>query len=119
MAMVLMLFFGMVVIGAVQVVVLLVPTDGMFGPTEPASGGYLDAAIDVVIIVLVANGMRRGRRWAWVVSIVLASLNVLTGALVLAVIIVASEAQLEAVIDAETELAMTSAVMWLLMLSPL
>ena len=109
-------FFGMVVIGAVQVVVLLVPTDGMFGPTEPASGGYLDAAIDVVIILLVANGMRRGRRWAWVVSIVLASLNVLTGALVLAVIIVASEAQLEAVIDAETELAMTSAVMWLLML---
>lgn len=109
-------FFGMVVIGAVQVVVLLVPTDGMFGPTEPASGGYVDAAIDVVIIVLVANGMRRGRRWAWVVSIVLASLNVLTGALVLAVIIVASEAQLEAVIDAETELAMTSAVMWLLML---
>ena len=109
-------FFGMVVIGAVQVVVLLVPTDGMFGPTEPASGGYLDAAIDVVIIVLVANGMRRGRRWAWVVSIVLASLNVLTGALVLTVIIVASEAQLEAVIDAETELAMTSAVMWLLML---
>ena len=110
-------FFGMVVIGAVQVVVLLVPTDGMFGPTEPASGGYLDAAIDVVIILLVANGMRRGRRWAWVVSIVLASLNVLTGALVLAVIIVASEAQLEAVIDAETELAMTSAVMWLLMLA--
>ena len=109
-------FFGMVVIGAVQVVVLLVPTDGMFGPTEPASGGYLDAAIDVVIILLVANGMRRGRRWAWVVSIVLASLNVLTGALVLTVIIVASEAQLEAVIDAETELAMTSAVMWLLML---
>ena len=109
-------FFGMVVIGAVQVVVLLVPTDGMFGPTEPASGGYVDAAIDVVIIVLVANGMRRGRRWAWVVSIVLASLNVLTGALVLTVIIVASEAQLEAVIDAETELAMTSAVMWLLML---
>ena len=109
-------FFGMVVIGAVQVVVLLVPTDGMFGPTEPASGGYVDAAIDVVIILLVANGMRRGRRWAWVVSIVLASLNVLTGALVLTVIIVASEAQLEAVIDAETELAMTSAVMWLLML---
>ncbi|MDZ8173170.1 bifunctional lysylphosphatidylglycerol flippase/synthetase MprF [Microbacterium xanthum] len=109
-------FFGMVVIGAIQVIVLLVPTDGMFGPTEPASGGYIDAAVDVVIILLVANGMRRGRRWAWVVSIILASLNVLTGALVLTIISVSSEADLESLIDAETELAMASAVMWLLML---
>ncbi|MAP62799.1 MAG: hypothetical protein CMH34_03445 [Microbacterium sp.] len=109
-------FFSMIVIGAIQVIVLLVPTDGIFGPTEPASGGYIDAAIDVVIIALVANGMRRGRRWAWVVSVVLASINVLTGAFVFTVIGISSEAELEAVIDAETELSMASAVMWLLML---
>ncbi len=43
------------------------PTDGPFGATEPVSGSFIDIAIDAIVILLVANGLRRGRRWAWVV----------------------------------------------------
>ncbi len=109
-------FIAVLVLGAVQIVTILVPTDGPFGPTEPASGGFVDFAVDTVVILVVANGLRRGRRWSWVVAVILAAINVLTALLVLVVIIVTSEAQLEATIDGETELALASGAMWLLML---
>lgn len=109
-------FIAVIVLGAIQVITLLVPTDGPFGPTEPVSGGFIDFAIDTVVIIVIANGLRRGRRWAWIVGVVVAAFNVLTAVVVLTVIIIASEAQLEARIDGETELSLASGVLWLLML---
>ncbi|MFD4957936.1 bifunctional lysylphosphatidylglycerol flippase/synthetase MprF [Microbacterium sp. NPDC058389] len=109
-------FIAVLVLGAVEVITLIVPTDGPFGPTEPASGGFIDVAVDAVVILVVANGLRRGRRWSWIVAIVLAALNILTAALVLLLIVLTSEQQLEATIDGETELSLASGVMWLLML---
>lgn len=109
-------FIAVLVLGAIQIITILVPTDGPFGPTEPVSGGFVDFAIDTVVILVVANGLRRGRRWTWVVAVALSVINVLTALLVLVVIIITSEAQLEATIDGETELALASGVMWLLML---
>lgn len=109
-------FISVILLGAIEVVTLLVPTDGPFGPTEPASGGFWDFAIDVVIILIIANGLRRGRRWAWVLAVILAVFNVVTALLVAALIVIASEAQVEATIDGETELALASGAMWLLML---
>lgn len=107
---------SVLVLGAVQIIVLLVPTNGPFGPTEPASGGWIDVAIDTAVILVIANGLRRGRRWAWVVAVVIASINVLTGALLLTAIIVASQQQIEGIIDGETELGLASGFLWLLML---
>lgn len=109
-------FVSVIVLGVIQVVTILVPTDGPFGPTEPVSGGFIDFAIDAIVILLIANGLRRGRRWAWVLGVILAAINIAVAALVLVVIIITSEAQLEARIDGETELAMASGVLWLLML---
>lgn len=109
-------FIGMLTLGALQIITLVVPTDGPFGPTEPASGGFWDIAFDTVVILLIANGLRRGRRWAWVVGLVLAILNVLIGALVLVIVVVLSEQQVEGVLDGETELSMATGVLWLLML---
>lgn len=109
-------FVSVLVLGATQVITLLVPTDGPFGPTEPVSGGLIDFAIDTVVILIIANGLRRGRRWSWVLGLIIAAFNVLIAALVLAIIIIASEAQLEDVVDGETELALASGILWLLML---
>ena len=109
-------FIAVLVLGAVQIITVIVPTDGPFGPTEPASGGAIDFAIDTIVILIVADGLRRGRRWTWVVAVVLAAFNVLTGLVVLAAIVVASEARIEATIDGETELALASGLLWLLML---
>lgn len=109
-------FIAVLVLGAVEVITLIVPTDGPFGPTEPASGGLVDVAIDAVVILLVANGLRRGRRWSWIVAVVLAAVNILTAALVVVLIVLTSERQLETTIDGETELSLAGGVLWLLML---
>lgn len=109
-------FISVLVLGAIQILTIVIPTNGPFGPTEPASGGFIDFAIDAVIILIIANGLRRGRRWSWVLGIILAVFNVLTAAVVVTIIIIASEAQLEAVIDGETELSLASGFLWLLML---
>ena len=97
---------------AIEIITVLVPTDGPFGPTDPASGGFIDTAIDVTVILFIANGLRRGRRWAWVVAVILGPLNVLAATLVLVLIILTSEAQLETVIDAETELTLATGILW-------
>lgn len=109
-------FVAVLVLGAIEVITLVVPTDGPFGATEPASGGIIDFAIDVAIILVVANGLRRGRRWSWVVTLILAVLNVVFAALVVVLIVLVSEARVEATIDGETELAVASGFLWLLLL---
>lgn len=53
---------GMLVLGATGIITLIVPTDGPFGPTVPASGGFFSVAIQSVVILFIANGLRRGRR---------------------------------------------------------
>lgn len=110
-------FVALLALGAIQVIVVLVPTNGPFGPTEPVSGGFIDAAFDAVVILLVANGLRRGRRWAWVLSIILAGINIAIAVLVAVAIVLSSEQQVEVVIDGETELALAAGVMWLLLLA--
>ncbi|GAA2979879.1 lysylphosphatidylglycerol synthetase-like protein (DUF2156 family) [Microbacterium terrae] len=109
-------FTGMLVLGVVQLITLVVPTDGVFGPTEPVSGGFLDFALDSLVIVLIANGLRRGRRWAWVVAVVLGAINIVTAALVLTLVVVLSESAVEGAIAGETELALASGSMWLMLL---
>ncbi len=74
-------FATILVLLAVEVLTFFVPTDGPFGHTSAGDGSPLDIAIDVVVILILANGLRRGRRWAWVLSIILAVFNVLTGIL--------------------------------------
>ncbi|MEV4775768.1 bifunctional lysylphosphatidylglycerol flippase/synthetase MprF [Microbacterium sp. LWH12-1.2] len=107
---------AVLVLGVTQIITILVPTDGPFGPTEPASGGFIDVALDTVVILMVVNGLRRGRRWSWVLAIILSVFNVLVAALILAAIIITSEARIEAQIDGETELALGSGFLWLLVL---
>ncbi len=107
---------AVLVLGATQIITILLPTNGPFGPTEPVSGGFIDVAIDTVVILVIVSGLRRGRRWTWVLAIVLGAFNVLTAALVLIAIIITSEAAIETRIDGETELALASGLLWLLLL---
>lgn len=78
-------FVGMIAFVAIEVILSLVPTDGPFGSTEPFGGWSWSVTFDVLIIVLIANGLRRARRWAWVTALILLAINV-AGAVVLAVI---------------------------------
>ncbi|WAA65387.1 bifunctional lysylphosphatidylglycerol flippase/synthetase MprF [Microbacterium oxydans] len=107
---------AVLVLGAVEIITTLVPTDGPFGPTDPASGGFIDLAIDLVVILVLVNGLRRGRRWTWVLALLLGIFNVLVAALVLTLITVFSQAQVDFRWDGETELALANGFLWLIVL---
>lgn len=107
---------AILVLGAVEIITTFLPTDGPFGPTEPASGGFIDLAIDLVVILVLVNGLRRGRRWTWVLALLLGIFNVLTAALVLTLITVFSQAQVDFRWDGETELDLANGFLWLIML---
>ena len=74
---------AILMLAAIQLLTTLLPTDGPFGTTSPEDGPWVDVLFDTVVIALVANGLRRGRRWAWVVSITLSWLNIALSAFAL------------------------------------
>jgi len=76
-------FAASLALGAIQIITLLVPTNGPFGPTDPLAGPWIEVLVDSVVILLVTNGLRLGRRWAWVLSVIWAALNSLIAALYL------------------------------------
>ena len=107
---------SLLVLGAVEIITTLVATDGPFGPTEPVSGGFIDLAIDLVVIAVLVNGLLRGRRWSWVLVILLGLFNILIAALVLILITVFSQAQVDLRWDGETELALANGFLWVILL---
>src|SRR5690606_577782 len=70
-------FGSIAVIGIMQLVAAIVPTEGPFGRTEPREVSWWDIAIDVGLIVIISWSLIHGRRWAWCVAVALASFNVL------------------------------------------
>lgn len=73
----LLAFALLLAIGLTELVVLLFPGRGPFGPTG-GSDTLLDVAVDVVIIAVIANALRLGKRWAWWAAVVLGVINTLT-----------------------------------------
>lgn len=107
---------ALILLVLIEIVVLLVPTNGPFGPTDPSGASIWDVVIDIVIVVLVASGLRRGRRWAWVVSLVLAILNVITGALIV-LDLASPDWELGVILlGGDPPLSLANAALWLLML---
>lgn len=109
-------FIAVLVILAVELLTLLVPTDGPFGHTEAVGGSFLDVAIDVAVIAMLAAGLRRGRRWAWLWTVILAAFNVLTGA-ALVVLLLANVGTAEVQEQfGDFNVALAQSGMWLLLL---
>ncbi|MDQ0644530.1 DUF2156 domain-containing protein [Microbacterium murale] len=70
-----------VALGVIQLIVMLVPTNGPFGETDLWLETALpDVLFDTAVILLIAMGLWRGRRWAWIIAIILAAINILIGA---------------------------------------
>jgi hypothetical protein len=75
---------GLALIATGELVLALYPADGPLGPTGgPASPGW-GVALNIVIALLLLNGLRTGRRWAWCCAVALGTLNVVA-ALVVAI----------------------------------
>jgi lysylphosphatidylglycerol synthetase-like protein (DUF2156 family) len=110
---------ALLAIGAAQVILALVPTSGPFGTSEPENTQLVDVGIDAAIILLLADGLRRGIRLAWIGTLVLGILNVLVGVLALVLLTIGREEtpdEIDAITDALT-LATATAVLWLLLLA--
>ncbi len=92
-------FIGMLSFAAISVMVSLLPIDGPFGASDPLGGSFWSTALDVVVIVLIANGLRRAKRWAWWVAVALMLLNILSAVLFLIVAHLGAQAGAEATVD--------------------
>ncbi|WP_300267052.1 bifunctional lysylphosphatidylglycerol flippase/synthetase MprF [Microbacterium sp.] len=72
-------------LGVTQLIVMLIPTNGPFGQTELWLETALpDVLFDTAVILAIAFGLWRGRRWAWIIALLLATLNIVIGGLTLA-----------------------------------
>jgi lysylphosphatidylglycerol synthetase-like protein (DUF2156 family) len=78
---------GVGVIAAVQVVILLWPGDTPLGQTAGTVGSFVDVVVPLVVLVILGNGLRRGRRvaWRWTVAIavLVVAVELVTGMLVI------------------------------------
>ena len=77
---------GLFSLVTIQILTIVVPTNGPFGPTQ-AGGGRIAVLVNAVLVLVLARGLRSGRRAAWVAAIVLSVLNVLRGILGLTLIV--------------------------------
>lgn len=105
---------GLVIVAVAQVVVHVIPERlTPFGQAQHTSWTWLLAGVTLVIAVLVARQLRRGRRWAWWLAVVAAVLPVAAGALVLLTEIVDPDALADAVGEGGVPQALGSAAAWL------
>lgn len=109
-------FVGILALGAITVLVALVPTNGPFGRTEPLSGSVGDVLFDVVVILLIANGLRRARRLAWLVAILLGLVNLLAAALVLILVGAGEQDDVTLVLGGDPSTEVATAILWLVMI---
>ncbi|MFD6415333.1 bifunctional lysylphosphatidylglycerol flippase/synthetase MprF [Streptomyces sp. NPDC060194] len=75
---------GLVLLLVISVVVWLVPGQGPMGDTYGIEGSWGHVAVQAVIVLLLVEGLRRGKRLAWWATVCLAVLAVLVAALVVA-----------------------------------
>jgi phosphatidylglycerol lysyltransferase len=107
-------FVSVLAVLAIDVLTFFVPTDGPFGHTDAADGSVIDIAIDVVFILIIANGLRRGRRWAWVLGVILGSFNVLSGVLFVTLLFIPG-ATIETGVG-DLSVALAQSAIWLVLL---
>ena len=81
-------FGGLIAIGLTELVVLLFPGRGPFGSVAGLAGPTVDVVLDLVVIAVVANALRLGKRWAWWLTVGYGLLNI--GAAVLALVLIFS-----------------------------
>ncbi|QIG38938.1 DUF2156 domain-containing protein [Microbacterium sp. 4R-513] len=101
-------------LGAITVLTVLTPTNGVFGHTDPVEGPWLDAALDAAVALFFANGLRRGRRWALGWTVGYAILNVVVAAL-LVVLLLAGAGGVQST-TGDFSVSIATSTLWLLFL---
>ncbi len=99
-------------LAVIQILSLLLPTNGPFGPTAPLNGPWLDVAIDTVVVLLVSRGLRLGRRWAWMLTVLWAGVNLLVA---VAIIVLFALYPTEVIdVYGDPDVALATSILWAL-----
>ena len=109
-------FIGMLAFVGIEVILALIPTYGPFGTTDPLSSDWTTTVIDVAVVLVIAQGLRRARRWAWIAAIVLLALNVLAASLLALVVGLDVRFTLGVPIDGETAIEIGNGLIALVLL---
>ncbi|MCT9820849.1 DUF2156 domain-containing protein [Microbacterium sp. W1N] len=85
-------FVGLLAFGAISIVAAVVPIVGPVGSTVALEDSTpWDNVINTVLVLIVADGIRRARRWAWLVAMVQLGLNVLAALLLYVLYLLADD----------------------------
>ncbi|MBQ9917619.1 MAG: DUF2156 domain-containing protein [Microbacterium sp.] len=99
-------------LGAIDILTYLSPTTGPFGDSAPVSGSWVDVAVNTVVVLLVANGIRRGRRWAWVLLVVYGILNALILLFVALLVVAIGTGVIQQTVDIDLTVTLASSATW-------
>ncbi|GGD75865.1 bifunctional lysylphosphatidylglycerol flippase/synthetase MprF [Microbacterium murale] len=106
-----------VALGVIQLIVMLIPTNGPFGATDLWLETALpDVLFDTAVILVIAMGLWRGRRWAWIIAIVLAAINIVIGALAVLVrvaIVLSIEEDAAGSVQGDLDVTASAGILWL------
>ena len=103
-------------LGAIDVLTYVSPTTGPFGSSAPISGSWADVALNTVIVLAVATGVRRGRRWAWVLVVGYGILNALLLVVVVALVLIVGVVDVEGTVDVDLTITLASSTTWVVAL---
>lgn len=104
----------LIVLGVIQIVTLLVPTTGPFGRTAPSQAPWVGVVLDALVVLIVARGMMRGRRWAWTVSVALTVLKMVVGVGLVVLVALIGIADVESAVDTDVSVWLAGSVLWAL-----
>jgi len=99
-------------LGAIEILTYLSPTTGPFGTSAPVSGSWVDLAVNTVLVLLVATGIRRGRRWAWILLVAYASLNAVMVLLLALLVIFRGVGGVESALGSDITITLASSLLW-------
>jgi phosphatidylglycerol lysyltransferase len=97
---------GLALIAVAEVVLATYPADGPLGTSAGGGSSGWGLALDVAVVVLLLNGLRTGRRWAWWGAVGLGTVNVV-------VVVLATALRRQAEIRGSTALLITAGALWL------
>ncbi|MCC4247976.1 MULTISPECIES: bifunctional lysylphosphatidylglycerol flippase/synthetase MprF [Microbacterium] len=103
-------------LGALDILTYVSPTTGPFGTSDPVSGSWVDVAVNSVVVLAVATGVRRGRRWAWVLLVAYGILNALILVTAATLVLVVGLGVLEGTIDIDLTITLASSATWVVAL---
>ena len=70
---------GLVLITVADILLFLAPADGPVGPTVDTDLTLAGLSVNLVLVVLLANGLRKGRRISWRIAVTIAGLSTVLG----------------------------------------